>query len=118
MKILVEVGVVNREYAAALPHLLLLVGGDALGEVAEVWLRGEGLVLDTHRQHERVVGDHAAVVKDDVLVGSVDVSHTRVDDLDAGLKHELLELLEGVAGRVRLEVALLFRDVVMRQATW
>ena len=57
-------------------------------------------------------------MEDHVLVRAVDIGDTRVYDLDTCLEHQFLELLEGVAGRVALQVALLVGHVVVGQSTW
>ena len=57
-------------------------------------------------------------MEDHVLVRTIDVCDTRVNDLDASLKHQFLELFESVTGRVALQVALFVWHVVMRQSAW
>ena len=74
--------------------------------------------MDAHCKHEGVVRNDLAIVKDHVLVRSVDISHTCVNNLNAGFKHKLLKLFEGIAGRVRLQVAFLVWNVVVRESTW
>ena len=116
MQVLVEVGVVNGQHATALLHPLL-VRADALRDVLQA-ARCKGLVLDAHSQDEGVVGDDLSVVEDDVLVGAVNVGDARVNDINAGLKHELLKLLKRVTCGVALHVALLVSAVMVRKTTW
>lgn len=66
MEILVEVWVVDGEHSTALLHLLL-VRVDSLRDELQL-VSGQGLVLDTHREHQGVVRHNLTVVKNHVLI--------------------------------------------------
>ena len=116
MQVFIQIWVINGKHSAALFHALL-VRVDSLGDIFEIF-GGQCLVLDPHGQHQCVIRHNFAIVQNHVFIGSIDVSDSRVNHLDASLEHQLFELLEGIACRVCFQVALFVWDVMVRDTAW
>lgn len=109
---LIQVRVINAEHSLALADILR----QWVNTLRNPFERVECFLLNAHSQYKGIIGQNFAVVQNDVLVISIDVSHSCIYHINTGFKHELLQLFIRVASRIRFEVALFVQHMVMWQA--